>query len=303
MKEGYPQREPEQLRLEELVSRFGCDRNSIEFLRKAEDGKFFVILEAKRVGVPWIIKATTDRRNTARLQVESKVLSLLPRDYLRDKRILIPEIEQELTEVSGVHAIMISKMPQGRKASFRDFCHILEVFREMEIPEGLGVERVEPNDYLRKALIRLRFLKWIGTLKGLRKGKGIEKFYLDNLESLESFDMVFVHGDFKEKHVRRVNNKLAVIDFDKSVIGSELEDWAWLSVRHPNLMFKIIKHLKKQFRGEKLRNFDKAFRLMEIDRLIEAYFTRTYQWRGNQDAFSYISKAWGRAALNIMSRT
>lgn len=308
MKEGYPQREPEQSKIKGLVSHFGCDRDSIEFLRGAEGDKFFVILEAKRlVGeVPWIIKATTNRRNAARLQVESDVLSLLPRDYLKNKKILIPEIEQELTEFDGVQAIMISKMPKGRKASFRDFCHVLEVFRQMEIPNELKIERLEPDDYLRKTLTRLRFLKWIGALKGLRKGKGIEKFYFDNLESLEPFSRVFVHGDFKGKHVREIDEELGVIDFDKSVIGCELEDWAWLSVRHPTLSTKITDYLKEEvFRSddEKLRNFDTAFRLMQVDRLIEAYFTRTYQWRGNLDAFSYVSKAWGRAILNIMLRT
>lgn len=304
MKEDERRKEPIQQRIERLVSHFGCEPDSIKFLRRIEDGKFFTILEAEQEGIPKIIKATADRRNAVRLQVESDVLSGLPREHLSKKDIILSELEKEITQFEEIFAIMINKIPEGKKPSFFDFCLVLEVFRKMEIPDNLKIERVELEDYLQKTLTRLRFLKWTGALKGLRSSEieRIKEFYQENSKSLKPFDQVFVHGDFKEEHVRSISGKLGVIDFDKSVIGSELEDWAWLSVRHPLLSKRIITHLKDQFieNEEKLKNFDTAFRLMQIDRLIEAYFTRTYQWRGNLDAFSYISKAWGRVVLNIM---
>lgn len=305
MKEGAPPQEPINYQLRRLVSRFGCNPDSMRFLRKAESGKFFVILEAEKDGVPKIIKATTGRRNADRLQVESNVLSSVPRDYLRDKGIVFPEIEKGLTQFENFSAIMISKIPEGQKPSFQDFCIVLNIFRKMKV-EGLEIERAEPEDYLEKTITRLRFLRSRGALKGISslEIREIQKFYEDNLSSLELFDLVFVHGDFKGKHVRRIDNEsIGVLDFDKSVIGSELEDWAWLSVRHPRLSGKIINHLKNEvFSGdkEKLENFDIAFRLTQIDRLIEAYFTRTYQWRGNLDPFSYVSKTVGRGILDFL---
>lgn len=294
--------------MEELAEEFDCKPHSVKILRKTGIGKSFVILEAKKEGKPWIIKATRVGINVARLRNESRVLSLFPRDYLQKNGILIPELERGLTRYDGFYAIMISKMPKGRNPSFEDYCHVLDVFRKMEIPEELEIRRVEPEDYRRKAFKRLNALRGIGALKGLHdyEIKRIKKFYQENLKSLEPFDQVFVHGDFKEKHVRRVGEELVVIDFDKSVIGSELEDWAWLSVRHPALSARITNHLKEEmFKGneEKLKNFDTAFRLMQIDRLIEAYFTRTYQWRGNLDAFSYGAKIRGRYAFNRLLKT
>lgn len=304
MKEGVPPKEPIDYKLGRLVSHLGCNPDSMRLLRKTESGKFFVILEAKRDGVSKIIKATADRRNADRLQVESNVLSSIPRDYLRNKGIVLPEIEEKLTQFENFSAIMISQVPEGEKPSFQDFCIVLDIFRKMKV-EGLEIERVKPEDYLERTLTRLRFLRSRGFLKGVSslETRRIQKFYEDNLGSLESFDMVFVHGDFKGKHVRRIDNELiGVLDFDKSVIGNELEDWAWLSVRHPWLGGRIIDYLKEDvFWGdkEKLENLDTAFRLMQIDRLIEGYFTRTYQWRGNLDVFSYISKTVGRGVLDL----
>jgi len=303
MKEGYPQKEPILYRLRGLTFHLGCNPDSMRFLRRAEDGKFFVILEAeKKDGVPKIIKVTGPGINVGRLRNESRVLSLLPRGDLERNGILIPKLEQELTPYEGLHAIMISKMPEGQSPSFKDYCHVLRVFRKIKIPKELKMTRIEPEDYRRKTLKRLNALRRIGALKGFYNWEieRIQDFYQGNWESLEPYDMVFVHGDFKEKHVRRIDDGLiGVHDFDKSVIGCELEDPAWLSVRHFTLESEIKDHLKTRFvlQGEKLRNFDTAFRLMQIDRLVEAYYTRTFQWRGNLDPFSYISKGIGRLGL------
>lgn len=301
MKEGYPQKEPILYRLRGLTFHLGCNPDSMRVLRRAEDGKFFVILEAEKEGVPKIIKATESGINVGRLRNESRVLSLLPRGDLEKNGILIPELEQELTTYDGLNAIMISKMPEGEKPSFNDFGHVLRIFGKIKIPEELEMRRIEPENYLRRTIWRLNALRNIGALKGLHdwEVKRIKEFYQGNVGSLEPYDMVFVHGDFKEKHVRRIDDKLGVIDFDKSVIGCELEDPAWFSVRHFLLEDEIKEDLKTRFvkQGEKLRNFDTAFRLMQIDRLIEAYYTRTFQWRGNLDPFSYISKGVGRFSL------
>ena len=307
MKEGEPQKEPIQGKIERLVSHFGCEPGSIRTLRRTGPGKFHIILEAEKDERTWIIKATEPGINVARLRTESRLLSSAPRDYLKQNRILIPEIEHELTEFEGLHAIMISKIPKGKKPTFSDFRHVLEVLHGKEMTVFPEIKRLEPKDYLRRTLKRLNALRQIGDLKGLREGEveRIRAFYLKKWELLALFDRIFVHGDFKEKHVRRIGEELVLIDFDKSVIGCELEDWAWLSVRHPRLEAKIKDYLRERFTTNKigkLRNFDAAFRLMQIDRVVEAYFTRTYQWRGNLDAFSYGVKIRGRYALNRLLR-
>lgn len=286
-------------RIKRLVSSCGFDPESILVLRDANIERFSTVLEAEMEGSPKVFKITTDRRNMARLQAEANVLALAPRDYLSQSQITFPEIEGKLTRVEGLFAIVMSRVPDGEKPSFPELCHVLDVFQQMKIPKGFKAERRGPEDYRRKAFWRLHFLRKMGFITGLSnlEVRRIERFYNDNLEFLEPFDIVFVHGDFKPEHVKRVGEELEVFDFDKSAIGCELEDWAWLSVRYPWLSGKIWVHLRERFRGdeEKLKCLDRAFRLMQVDRLIEAYSTRTSQWRG--DKRSYLQKIWGRLAL------
>lgn len=292
-------------RAEEIIAQLGCNPNSIRFLRKPEGSRFSLILEAEKEGVPKVIKLAGDRRNISRLQIESHVLSVLPRDYLKQNGVFLPKIEKEFTQFGNLAVIMISKIPEGRKTSTVDFLHLLDVFRQMKLSPDIGIQKVRPEDYLKNFLIRLRFLQSAGVIVGIsqQERERLKQFYLENWRSLLPFDSVFVHGDLKKKHVRKVDENLVVIDFDKSVIGNELEDSAWLSVRHPDLERAIKTHLRNLFseQKEKLKHFEKAFHLMQIDRLLEAYFTRTYQWRGYSDAFSYASKIWGR--VNLLLKT
>lgn len=310
MKEGSPREQPDQFNPEKsLVSYFDCNPDSVRVLRKPGAGNFFIILEVEKEGKSWIIKATEPGINVGRLRTEARALSSAPRDFLYKNRVIIPDIfisqddsqeEQALFKVGGLHAIMMSKLPEGERPSFGDLGKAIEVLQE-GFPKTLDIRGVKPECDLRRTLRRLDSLQKIGSFKGLRRDEveRIKKLYLENLDSLMPFDVVFVHGDLKEKHVRRIGDWVGLYDVDKSEFGSELKDWAWLSIRHPRYEARIRDYLKEKFRtnGEKSANFERAFRLMQIDRLVEGYFTRTFQWRGNLDFFSYAAKTYGRYKL------
>ena len=303
MKEGNPRAilTPEKIR--GLVSDFGCEPDSVVVEQNAGERRLFGIFRAvsREDGEPMIIKVATEKRTQALLENEAYVLRTIPRDYLSENHLLVPELRGDLTESGGLTAIMINELPQGEKATFAGFGWALEVFHRMEIPQEMEIETIGPRDYLEKGLSRLAFLKRMGWLKGLseREFRRIEELYSRDWELLGSYGMAFVHGDFKRNHLWWAGEGLALIDFDKSVWGSELEDPAWLSVRCPGFKKEVIAYLTQRFGNdqEKLAYFDEAFRLMQTDRLIEAYFTRTVQWRGNMDVRSYLQKTYGRALL------
>jgi hypothetical protein len=306
MKEGDPKKIPFQEKIKGLVNKFGCEPDSVIVKRDAKGRRLFSILGAtlRENGepIPVIIKAAAEEITQALLKNEANVLRAIPRDYLEERHLLVPELKGDLTETNGLTAIMISELPRGEEATLVGFIWALETFRQMKIPKEMVIETVEPEDYFWKGLTRLRFLRRMGWLKGLseREFDYLQELYSKKWQLLELYDTVFVHGDFRKDHLWWAGEELAAADYDKSVRGNELQDPAWFSARHPESSKEMVAYLKQRFRnnGEKLACLDKAFPFMQVDRLTEALYTRTSQWRGNWDTRSYLQKAYGRMALN-----
>lgn len=109
---------------------------------------------------------------------------------------------------------------------------------------------------------------------------------------------MFVHGDIQTRHFATKAGGLAIFDFDQAHFGNELEDWAFLSIRHPSFSKRVASYLREKFRDSRKQqsaNLEPAFLLMQIDKLLDGYFSITYKWRGRP--FDIGAKIYARNKL------
>lgn len=247
------------------------------------------------VGNLLVVKSADEksRRLNARLEKEKAVLSLL--GYYLPSRV--PEILSLRS-----NEITMEKLDKTRWVPFASIAALVEEMQTLPIEGSLPILGV--YDYKDNADTRLRYLRRLGPIIGLSEyeTRNIGKTYDLLLPNLEPFKTVFVHGDLQSRHFAQKGGGLAIFDFDNSHFGSELEDWAFLSIRHPRYGKDTREYLENKFKSndEALAKFDAAFLLMQIDKFLNGYFSRTYQWRGRP--FDVAAKAYGRARLFSLTR-
>lgn len=233
------------------------------------------------------------RRLNERLRIEKAALSLLGQ-YLPS---MVPEIF--CLESSQ---IVMEKLEKTNWVPFGSIATLVEEIQSLPVEGSLPILGV--YDYKDNADTRLRYLRRLGPVIGLSEyeTRNIEKTYNLLLPNLEPFKTVFVHGDLQMRHFAKKNGRLAIFDFDNSHFGSELEDWAFLSIRHPRYSKEVRSYLENKYssNNEILAKLDSAFQLMQIDKFLNGYFSRTYQWRGKP--FDIAAKVYGREKLYTLTR-
>lgn len=234
------------------------------------------------------------RRLRRRLQIEYSALTLA-HSYLPDK---VPEVFSFGIDGNNSSQIIMERLELAPNVSFDKVVGLIEGLQSLPIDSCIPV--YSPDDYLRDAKVKLRFLRNQGPFIGLSKPEvgDIEQAYSNLLPYLEPFKTVFVHGDIQTRHFAIKAGELAIFDFDQAHFGNELEDWAFLSIRHPSFSERAASYLKEKFNEsqEKSANLEPAFLLMQIDKLLHSYFSRTYQWRGRP--FDIGAKIYGRNKLH-----
>lgn len=246
------------------------------------------------VGNLLIVKSADEksRRLNARLEKEIAVLSLLGH-YLPSR---VPEIL-----CLRSNEITMEKLDKTKWVPFASIAALVEEMQSLPIEGSLPILGV--GDYKDNADTRLRYLKRLGPIIGISRFEvsNIKRVYDLLLPSLESFETVFVHGDLQMRHFAKKNGGLAIFDFDNSHYGSELEDWAFLSIRHPRYSKEVRSYLENKYssNNEILAKLDSAFQLMQIDKFLNGYFSRTYQWRGKP--FDVAAKVYGREKLYTLT--
>lgn len=242
-----------------------------------------------------VIKSASgnSRRLNERLKIERTAHSLLGY-YLP---LIVPEI---LCLKSN--GLVMEKLDKTKRVPFSSIATLVEEIQSLPVEGSLPILGV--YDYKDNADTRLRYLRRLGPVIGLSEyeTRNIEKTYDLLLPNLEPFKTVFVHGDLQSRHFAEKNGSLAIFDFDNSHFGCELEDWAFLSIRHPRYSKDVRNYLENKYSkdNETLVRFDAAFLLMQIDKFLNGYFSRTYQWRGRP--FDVAAKAYGRARLFSLTR-
>ncbi|HUD09274.1 MAG TPA: phosphotransferase [Patescibacteria group bacterium] len=199
--------------------------------------------------------------------------------------------------------LTMERLRLAKNVSFGDIANLVEELQTLPIDTDIPIYR--PNDYTRRAYVELRFLQREGLFVGFSDSEvdRVKQAYSRLLPSLGLYKTVFVHGDVQARHFATKASGLAIFDFDQAHFGSELEDWAFLSIRHPFLLRTISGYLQNKFGNnpEQLANLEPAFLLMQIDKVLHSYFSRTYQWRGK--SFDMAAKIYGRGKLlSLVSR-
>ncbi len=232
------------------------------------------------------------KRLNKRIQIEYLSLTLASL-YLPNK---VPEVFNFTSDKDGAKIIM-ERMKPAKNVSFNNVAGLVEELQTLPIDTRIPI--YQPHDYLKNADIKLRFLMQQGSFIGLSKREvdKLKQVYVILLPYLEPYKTVFVHGDVQARHFAAKAGELAIFDFDQAHFGNELEDWAFLSIRHPSFSGKISSYLRGKFKDNKkqLVCFEPAFLLMQIDKLLHGYFSRTYQWRGRP--FDIGAKIYARNKL------
>ena len=185
----------------------------------------------------------------------------------------------------------------GSKFDFSVYGYVIEKLQAVPVSDALP--HFQTADYQKQAEAWLEHLKRLDPLFGLTatETKRIGRLYSRDLCSMSCFDTVLVHTDIQSRHVGIRGGKPMVIDFDQAHFGNELEDWAFLSVRHPRFELEIVNYLRGKFRGKQVEtsNLECAFNLFQNHFLLKGYFDRTHQSRGT--IFDLAAKAYARGKL------
>lgn len=251
-----------------------------------------VTLESTRV-----IKSSgsENRRLRQRLQNEHSALNLVG-SRLPDR---VPEVFSFSLDGSAP-GIVMERLKTTKGVSFGSIAQLIEDLQTLPIDARMPV--YGPSDYRLNAEAKLRFLRRQGPIIGLSRGEvnSIRGVYSKLLHHLEPFLTVFVHGDIQSRHLALKSDRLAILDFDQAHFGSELEDWAFLSIRHPRFSDRIDIYLREKFgdNPEQSASLKPAFLLLQIDKLLHGYFSRTYQWRGRP--FDVGAKLYGRNRIRAL---
>jgi len=247
-----------------------------------------------------VVKSSSGDRTRLgrRLGIEYSSLTLA-HSYLPDR---VPEVFSFEVGSNGSKLTM-ERLRLAKNVSFGDIANLVEELQTLPIDTDIPIYR--PNDYTRRAYVELRFLQREGLFVGFSDSEvdRVKQAYSRLLPSLGLYKTVFVHGDVQARHFATKASGLAIFDFDQAHFGSELEDWAFLSIRHPFLLRTISGYLQNKFGNnpEQLANLEPAFLLMQIDKVLHSYFSRTYQWRGK--SFDMAAKIYGRGKLlSLVSR-
>ncbi|MDP3954826.1 MAG: phosphotransferase [bacterium] len=241
-----------------------------------------------------VIKSSggNNRRLYRRLQIEHSALTLA-HSYLPDK---VPEVFSFSVDGNGSQ-IFMERLGLDPNVSFDKVVDLIEGLQTLPIDSRIPV--YSSSDYLKNTKVKLKFLRNQGLLVGLGGGEvvKIRQTYSKLLPYLEPFKMVFVHGDIQTRHFAVKAGGLAIFDFDQAHFGNEFEDWAFLSIRHPFFSERVASYLRQKFADnqEQSAYLERAFLLMQIDKLLHVYFSRTYQWRGR--LFDISAKIYARNKL------
>lgn len=252
-----------------------------------------------KLGDSRVIKSSSANsiRLERRLQREHAAL-ILAQAHLPNR---VPEVFSFSSD-GAASQITMERLGSASRVSFDSIAELVEDLQTLPIHSGIPV--YNPPDYLRNAEIKLRFLLRRGCIVGLGENEveKIRRVYYAFLPHLGPFRTVFVHGDIQTRHFATKENRLAIVDFDQAHFGSELEDWAFLSIRHPSFSVEITSYLRDKFgtSPERSINLGSAFLLTQIDKILHGYFSRTYQWRGKP--FDVGAKVYGRGALRLFLR-
>ncbi len=236
-----------------------------------------------------------NKRLNQRIKIEYLSLSLA-NSYLPDK---VPEVFDFISDKDGTKIVM-ERMKPAKNVSFDKVAGLIEELQTL--PIDACIPTYKSHDYLKNADIKLKFLMQQGSFIGLSKREvdRLKQVYVMFLPYLEPYKTVFVHGDVQARHFAVKTGGLAIFDFDQAHFGNELEDWAFLSIRHPSFSGKILSYLREKFKDnpEQLAYFKPAFLLMQVDKTLHGYFSRTYQWRGKP--FDIGAKIYARNKLRSL---
>ena len=120
-------------------------------------------------------------------------------------------------------------------------------------------------------------------------------------DAIHPFGTTFVHTDIQRRHfgTSPKDGRIKLFDFDQAHFGNELEDFAFLSTRHPRAASKVQAHLEAKFADEpnKAILLKDALEFMHIHFLLKAMVDRTVQSRGRP--FDVAARFYGRLALGL----
>lgn len=225
------------------------------------------------------------RERTGLLCVQSIHPELIPRFNL---------INEWLEE-----GIIIERVNNLGKVPIQTIIQVIEKLQEIKVPEDAN--SYSKQTYLENLGWYADFLTTQGSVSGLSISEATiaVNYCKRRIDAIEFFDTTFVHTDIQDKHVGfDDDHNPKVIDFDQAHFGNELEDFAFLSIRHPKYERAIKKHLRDKFRGDenKSKHFDEAFNFFQNYFLLKGCYDRTNQVRGN--SFDIVAKLYGRAMLS-----
>ncbi len=237
-----------------------------------------------------------DRSFDGRIRNELHALGLIQASH--------PDVIPTFRPRPDMNGIELKRLETRRrkrgKVSTDQIIEVVEALQETPI-EDSGLPRVQLSGYVRGTIERLNYLQSQGRVRGFTKKEveRLKKKYLKSIGVLEYFSPAFVHTDVQRRHFGKdKDGNLKIFDFDQAHVGSELEDFAWLMVRHPRSAKKIKAHLKQKLARShyKLAHLEEALEVLKLHFTIKGCYDRTYQSRGR--LFDTASKAYGRLLLH-----
>jgi len=164
----------------------------------------------------------------------------------------------------------------------------------------------DPDTYADKLHQMMGYLRDQGLRKGMTDYEisKISKRTAASSSAIGTFSTVFVHTDVQKRHVGKSqpdsegNRTTKIFDFDQAHFGVELEDFAFTSVRHPEMADIVKQHLSAKFKDQpdKLRNLDEAMNFFTDYFLVKGMYDRVHQSR--EKLFDTAARWYGRLALN-----
>lgn len=171
------------------------------------------------------------------------------------------------------------------------------------IPQEKEDQPMKTQDYWMNILHWAAYLKSAGAVFGMSESEvaWVQKKCGDLIEHIDkpgTFATVFVHTDVQKKHFGTTGEgKVVIFDFEQAHMGNELEDFAFLSVRHPEFSDSVRNYLFEKFHSspDKLEHLSDALEFFNLYFLLKGCFDRTYRSRGKP--FDHLAKIYGRSRM------
>lgn len=188
---------------------------------------------------------------------------------------LVPEIYHDVPNPDTSTSISMERLAEVPDVSLAEVINVVEQLQNKIPSPGVGTRQesglpvYDTNNYLSILETNVLRLQNFDATDGMSdlEARAVMQKALPNLGAIGVFDTVFVHTDVQRRHFgRSADGKLKIFDFDQGHFGNELEDFAFLGMRHPEWAAAIREHLLVKFahEPEKLANLDDGLAFLQI---------------------------------------